>query len=74
MRTYKVQKLCIHSLWIAYGTVSESGTGPLDDEARCPVPDPESRLWGMSRGPVVCETTTDKSRDTGMRVCTYTYM
>ena len=42
-----------------------SGTGPLDTDSRGPVPDPEPRLWGLSRGPVVCETTTDKSRDTG---------
>ena len=42
-----------------------SGTGPLDTVSRGPVPDPEPRLWGLSRGPVVCETTTNKSRDTG---------
>ena len=42
-----------------------SGPGPLDTDSRGPVPDPEPRLWGLSRGPVVCETTTDKSRDTG---------
>ena len=46
-------------------SVSGSGTGPLDTNSRGPVPDPEPLLWGMSRGPVVCETTTDKPRDTG---------
>ena len=40
------------------GTVSGSGTGPLDYGATSPVPDTEPRLWGLSRGPVVCETTT----------------
>ena len=40
------------------GTVLGSGTGPLDYEATGPVPDTEPRLWGLSRGPVVCETTT----------------
>ena len=55
-----------------------SGTGPLDTDSRGPVPDPEPRLWGLSRGPVVCETTTDKSRDTGdrsvpVRICSYSY-
>ena len=42
-----------------------SGTGHLDTDSRGPVPDTEPRLWGLSRGLVVCETTTDKSRDTG---------
>ena len=42
-----------------------SGTGHLDTDSRGPVPDTEPRLWGLSRGPVVCETTTDKSRNTG---------
>ena len=57
-----------------YGTVSESGTGPvdygsgtgpLDTDSRGPVRDPEPHLWGLFLGPVVCEMTTDKSRDTG---------
>ena len=52
------------------GTVSGSGTGPLDHGATGPVPDTEPRLWGLSRGPVVLGT----SRDTGMRVRTCTYM
>ena len=52
------------------GTVSGSGIGPLAPQSRGPVPDTEPRLWGMSRGPVVCETTTDKSTDTGIRVRT----
>ena len=59
------------------GTVSESGTGPLDYEATGPVPDPEPRLWGLSRSPVVCEL-LDKSRDTGCvsvpaRICSNSY-
>ena len=47
------------------GTVSGSGTGHLDTDSRGPVPDSEPRLWGLSRGPVVSEATTDKSMDTG---------
>ena len=43
----------------------ESGTGLLDTDSRGPAPDSEPRLWGMSRGPVVIKTTTDKSVDTG---------
>ena len=42
------------------GTVSKSGTGPLDYGATGPVQDPEPRLGGLSRGPVVCETTTQQ--------------
>ena len=34
-------------------SVSGSGTGPLDYESRCPVPDTEPHLQGMARGPVV---------------------
>ena len=30
--------------------ISESSTGPLDYEATGPVPDPEPRQWGLSRG------------------------
>ena len=40
------------------GTVSGSGTGSIDYGATGPVPDTEPRLGGLSRGPVVCETTT----------------
>ena len=65
---------------ISIGTVSGSGTGPLDygsgtgpleTDSRGPVPDTEPRLWGLSRGLVVCETTTDKSRDTGQYLHVY---
>ena len=40
-------------------------TGPLDTRSMGSVVDPEPRLRGMSRRHVVCERTTDKSRDTG---------
>ena len=67
---------CWHCLRVRYRSPRlqgyRSGTGPLDTDSRGPAPDPrgpapdpEPRLRGMSRGPVVCETTTDKSRDTG---------
>ena len=54
-----------------FGTVSESGTGPLDSGG--PVPDPRASSMRNVPGPVVCETTTDKSRDTGpyLHICSY---
>ena len=58
------------------GIVLESGTGPIDWGATGPVPDHEPCLWGMSRVPVVCETTTEKCRDTGSapaRICSNSY-
>ena len=63
-----------NSISFIYGTVSKSDTGPLnygsdtrslDIDSRGLVPDHKPCLSGLSRGPVVCETTTDKSRDTG---------
>ena len=44
---------------MSIGTVSGSGTGPLDYGSGTGPLDTDSR------GPVVCETTTDKSKDTG---------
>ena len=40
-------------------------TGPLDTRSMGPVVDPQPHPLRMSRRQVVCETTTDKSRDTG---------
>ena len=69
---FDVRKILVriwHCLRVRYRTSRlrgyGSGTGPLDTDSRVPVPDPEPRLWGLTRGPVVCETTTGKSRDTG---------
>ena len=47
---------------------------PLDYRARGPVLVSEPCLLGMFRSPIVCETTTDKFRGTGMLVRTCTYM
>ena len=62
-------KLLRHCLRVRYRTSRlrgyGSGTGYLDTDSRGSGPDTEPRLWGLSRGPVVCETTTDKSRNTG---------
>ena len=55
-------------------TPNKLGVGARDCGARGPVPDPEPCLWGLSRGPVVCVTTNDKSRGTGTRVRTCTYI
>ena len=71
---YPLPIIIWHCLRVRYRTSRlrgyGSGTRPLDTDSRGLVPDPEPRLWGLSRGPVVCETTTDKSRDTGP-YCTY---
>ena len=62
-------KLCFAFLWLIFqlnlfyscscwklftlGSVSGSSTGPRDSQATGPVPDPETRQWGVSRGLVV---------------------
>ena len=41
----------LYSVLFLIGSVSGSGTGPLDSQATDP--DPETLLWGLSQGPVV---------------------
>ena len=55
-----------HCLRVRYRTprLRGYGSGPLDTDFMGLVPDHDPRLWGLSRGQVVCETTTDMFRDT----------